>query len=118
MGAGDVEGCLRGRASDIYRPPSVVPLAGTRQRRSFRTARKGLHAAVSIRALIKLLRILRSLDLGIEMPERLRFRSGDDETLAWSNAFRQSSHDKTLVKIIVCGDELILRIGGCAHLAI
>ena len=45
------------------------------------------------------------------MPERLRFRSGDDEALAWSNAFRQSSHEETLVKIIVCGDGLILRIG-------
>ena len=55
--------------------------------------------------------ILASLCLEIKMPERLRFRSGDDEALAWSNAFRQSSHDETLVKIIVCGDELILRIG-------
>jgi hypothetical protein len=45
------------------------------------------------------------------MPERLRIRSGDDEALAWSNAFRQSSHAETLVKIIVCGDGLILRIG-------
>jgi hypothetical protein len=33
------------------------------------------------------------------------------ETLAWSNAFRQSSHAKILAKIVACGDGLILRIG-------
>ena len=32
--------------------------------------------------------------------------------LAWSNAFRQSSHAETLVKIVVCDDGLIIRIGG------
>ena len=46
-----------------------------------------------------------------DVPERLRFRSGGNKTVAWSNAFRQSSHAQTLVKIIVCGDGLILRVG-------
>ena len=35
-----------------------------------------------------------------------------NEMMAWSNAFRQSSHAEILVKIVVCGDGLILRIGG------